>query len=110
MNKESSFVEILKKEGRLIYPFKGVSMLPLLYEDSDQVKIEPSNEYHKYDVVLYIRNNQYVLHRIFKIKRNVYYIVGDNSYQIDKVLKEDILGKMIGYYHNDTYIDINDKS
>lgn len=102
---KSSFEEILSKDGYLIYPFKGISMLPLLKEGEDIVRIEPSNDYQKYDVVLFKRdNNQYVLHRIIEIKKDKYHIKGDNAEVIDIVDKDSILGKMVGYYHHDEYI------
>ena len=41
---KSSFEEILNKEGYLIYPFKGISMLPLLVEGEDVIRIEQAKE------------------------------------------------------------------
>ena len=36
---ELSLEEVINKNGYILYPFKGISMLPLLDEDFDIVKI-----------------------------------------------------------------------
>ena len=109
MNNKSSFLEILNKEGYLLYPFKGISMLPLLDEDDDLVRIEIDKEYHLYDVILFKKNGKYVLHRIIATKDDLYRVRGDNALEIDVVKYEDILGKMVGYYKKDKYISIEDE-
>ena len=109
MNNVSSFTEILNKEGYLIYPINGTSMLPLLKDKESVVRLEKKDSYLKYDVVLYInKNNNYVLHRIIDIKDDIYYIKGDNASNIDLVKYDEILAKMVGYYKGEQYIDIND--
>ena len=59
---------VLKEQGYIIYPIKGISMIPLLVEKVDTVRIErvdKDQELKKYDVVLYYNNsNSYTLHRI----------------------------------------------
>ena len=109
MENKYTFEQILKKDGYLIYPFKGISMLPLLEENNSQVRLEVSNEYHLYDVVLFKHREQCVLHRIIAVKGNKYHIMGDNSLEVDKVSKNDILAKMVGYYKGDKYISKDDK-
>lgn len=78
----SSFEEILSKEGRLIYSNVGDSMLPLIRQGRDIVVIEkPSRRLKKYDIPLYRRDSgQYVLHRILKVRENDYILCGDNRY------------------------------
>lgn len=109
MNNKSSFIDIINKEGYLLYPFKGISMLPLLDEDNDLVRIEKSNNYSLYDVILFKKNDNYVLHRIIGVNNDLYRVRGDNAVEIDVIKNEDIVGKMVGYYKGDRYISINDE-
>ena len=76
----SSFEEMIKKEGRLIYSSVGDSMWPLIRQGRDLVVIErKTGRLKKYDVPLYRRDNgQYVLHRILKVRENDYVLCGDN--------------------------------
>ena len=62
MNK-SSFEEILKDEGRLVYSNVGMSMQPLIRQGRDLLIIErTAGRLKKYDVPLYKRDNgQYVM-------------------------------------------------
>lgn len=80
MGKTSSFEEILKRDGRLIYTNRGDSMLPLIREGKDLVEIEAvQGRLKKYDVPLYKRDSgQYVLHRIVKVRKQDYVLCGDN--------------------------------
>ena len=60
----TTFEEILSREGRLIYKTRGVSMQPMLYQNRDLVIIETfEGRLKPYDVALYKRGRQYVLHR-----------------------------------------------
>lgn len=109
MNNKSSFINIINKEGYLLYPFKGISMLPLLEEDNDLVRIEKGENYNKYDVVLYKNEKkQFVLHRIIDIKEGVYALKGDNTVNVEFCHYQDILGRMVGFFHKDTYISVED--
>lgn len=108
--KKSSVKEILEKEGTLIYPIKGTSMLPLLHEGKDQVHLKKMDEYNLYDVVLFqTTKTSYILHRIIGKKDDKFAIIGDNSFRVDWKTKEEILGKMVGFYQGTNYVDINDE-
>ena len=80
MQQISSFEEILKREGKLIYTNKGDSMLPMIREGKDLLEIEAiQGPLKKYDIPLYRRDSgQYVLHRIVKVRADDYVICGDN--------------------------------
>ena len=62
----SSFEEILDREGQLIYTNVGDSMWPLIRQGRDLVVIHrTTGRLKKYDVPLYRRDSgQYVLHRV----------------------------------------------
>ena len=80
---ESSFEEILSRDGRLIYSNVGDSMFPLIREGRDLIVIEPvHSRLHRGDVPLYRRDSgQYVLHRVLKVRNDDYVICGDNRWQ-----------------------------
>lgn len=72
---------------------KGRSMLPFLKEARNSVVVEaPKRPIKKYDIVLYKYNDVYVLHRVMKTGETAYIICGDNSYVLEKVEKENIIG------------------
>lgn len=82
MNK-TTFEEVLRRDGSLIYTNVGDSMMPLLREGRDLMVIErrPEGRCKKYDAVLYKRpNGKYVMHRILKVRREDYVICGDNQF------------------------------
>lgn len=70
---------VLEKEGYFVSTTSGVSMFPMLRDRKDTVVIYPVNGcLKKYDVLLYKRENNYVLHRVVKVLENGYLIRGDN--------------------------------
>ncbi len=114
-NKKSNIKKldtILKEQGFIIYPIRGISMLPLLEGKIDTVKIESVKEnLKKYDVALYYNNsNSYTLHRIIDVSKNnkYYYIVGDNCNNLEKVPKNKVIGKMVGYFKKKRWVSIED--
>lgn len=100
----SSFEEILKK-GNLICPIKGVSMRPLFNEERDRVVIVPLNgRLKKNDIALFKRGDDYVLHRVVKVKAGCYDFLGDNSLIEERSVSEErVLGKAIGYFKGEKY-------
>ncbi len=105
-----SYEEVLKEKEFFIINIKGTSMLPLLDEKKDTVKIVRFNQLHKYDVVLYKRSDgTYVLHRIIKIKKDYYLITGDNQAILEIVYPKQIIGLMDGYFKDEEYIASDNK-
>ncbi len=87
--------DIVNNLGYYSATVHGYSMYPLLFDHTDSVYIEKSDEYRKYDVALFERaDGQLVLHRIIKIKDSVLYFCGDNDFVIEKVEKQQVIGKM----------------
>ena len=92
------FEDILEKEGRLIYRIKGVSMLPMLRQNSDIVVIERARgKLKKYDVALYRRGPDYVLHRVIRVTDWGYLIRGDNTYALEKVPSDAVIGVLTAF-------------
>ncbi len=96
-----TFEEILKKDRRLVYKTRGISMLPMLHQNRDIVVIVPPEvRLKKYDVALYKRGSSYVLHRIIGIQDGEYLIRGDNTYRIEHVPQELVIGVLTGFVRN----------
>ena len=98
----ATFEEILARDGRrLIYKTKGFSMQPMLTQNRDLVIIETfEGRLKPYDVALYKRGKQYVLHRVLSLGEGVYYIRGDNTYMIETVPETNVLGVLTGFVRN----------
>ncbi len=119
LNIESSisYREILEKNDFYIATPIGTSMMPMLRERIDTVKlVKPTKKIEKYDVILYERpNKMYVLHRVLGIKRKngeeLYILCGDNQVILEKYVKKNqIIGVMEGYYRGESYISKDDLS
>ena len=97
----TTYEEYLDKNDELIYTNVGISMLPLLREGKDLfiVKKRPPKRLKRGDVVLYRRPpDAYVLHRIIKVNKNSYTILGDNCINKEYGIKDkDIIGIMTGF-------------
>lgn len=87
---------------------EGYSMYPLLVSERDEVILAPVNnrELKRGDIVLYRREGSIlVCHRIWKVKRDGYYMVGDNQSEIEGPLKRDqIKGIVIEIIRNGKHI------
>ena len=100
MEQDKIHIEELLLQGKTVQlkPI-GSSMCPLIAPNRDEVVIAPL-EYRKPgrgDVVLYRREGSIlVLHRIWKHKKDGYYMVGDNQCEIEGPLSyEQIKGIMV---------------
>lgn len=86
----------------------GSSMAPFVVHERDVIYFKrPERKLRKGDIAFFQRKNgQYVVHRIYKIKGNQYYFVGDNQTVIEGPIDEGQIfatvtrvkrkGKMIG--------------
>lgn len=98
----SSIENEIKNNGYYVFTVKGNSMLPSIRPGRDLVLIEAHKERYKHnDIVLFKRNNgQYVLHRVIKVLKDEYIIVGDNSYDYEYVSDNQILGILTSIKRN----------
>lgn len=95
MNK---YFTVLKNEISKGKPFKlsvvGTSMLPFLHE-GDTVEISKDTNYNIGDIIAFLyQNNEFLVHRILKIHKNIVICKGDNSFRIESITKEQIFGKV----------------
>ncbi len=93
-----SFEQLLQRDGYIAYTCTGYSMLPLLRQKRDVVEIrpKPGARCRKYDVVLYKRGEQYILHRVLKVLPQGYLIAGDHNTFVERDVTDSmILGVMV---------------
>ncbi|MFQ9515954.1 MAG: S24/S26 family peptidase [Eubacterium sp.] len=102
--------EGMKINGYHLSTIVGDSMMPLLRNRTDMVKIVPvDGRLKKYDLPLYKRpTGEYVLHRIVGVKKNHYIICGDNRFVREKVPFHWIVGVTETIYRDDQEISVND--
>lgn len=87
--------KVLSEKGFLAETIVGTSMYPLLKGQRDTVIIEKTTApLQKYDVVLFRRDKQLVLHRIVDIKEGYFLIRGDNCTENEVVCDNRIIGIM----------------
>lgn len=99
MSEAQRFEELLQRDGFLVYKTRGVSMQPLLKQDRDLVTIRPfEGRLKKYDIPLYRRKGGgYLLHRIIKVRPDVYVIRGDNTFRKEFVPDSEIVGVLTDF-------------
>lgn len=76
----------------------GRSMRPLFREGKDVVIVYKQTSLpKKYDVILYGRGDKCVLHRVIGRKGNINLVRGDNTYAIEKIPDEEVLGVLMEF-------------
>lgn len=103
---ETSFAH----DQSVIFKVKGTSMFPLLKDRRDSVKLEKIKSLpKKRDIVLYKRDNgQFVLHRIIKVKDEIFTMCGDNQHIKERNIRRDqILGIVTSIIRKDKEIDLS---
>ena len=91
----------------MVYKTRGLSMEPMLRQNRDLVIIRvPDSRLKKYDVALYKRGKNYVLHRVIKVKPDHYLIRGDNTYTLEAVPDAAVIGVLTGFQRKDKQHDV----
>ncbi len=107
----TTFEELLKGDGKLVYKTCGVSMEPMLRQNRDLVIIQaPVSRLRKYDVALYKRGSGYVLHRVIGVKEDCYLIRGDNTYAVETVPDSAVIGVLTSFQRKGKTYDVNDRA
>ena len=109
MDNEKTIEQVLKEEGKLIRTTAGISMKPLFGDRRDNAIILPAVErLKKYDVALYKRGDEYVLHRVVKVLPDSYVICGDNCECYEYGIRdEDVIGYLYAFYRKDKYCSVD---
>ncbi len=106
----NTFEEILDRDGVLVYKTRGRSMEPLLRQDRDLVTIRrPEGPLKRFDIALYRRGEQYVLHRVIKTAEDHYLIRGDNTYALETVPCKAVIGVVKGFKRRGRDIDASNR-
>lgn len=108
----TDYEQAIEKYGFFIATPIGTSMLPLLRERLDTVKLVAPTNIKKHDVVLYMRNDKtLVLHRIIRVHKNSFTMCGDNQCILEKHIKRSqIIAVMEGFYREEEYFPCTDKN
>lgn len=108
----SSIKKELETQGVYVCRSYGVSMEPLFRTHRDVMVIKAADrELRKYDVVLYdVGDERYFLHRIIKVTPDEYLIRGDNTFVIEHIKKESVIGVLISYTRKGKKHSVNDFS
>lgn len=98
----NAYVSVLRElaeEGRVVsMQIAGSSMSPFLCHRRDYIYFtRPEEELKRGDMVFYQRDSgQYVMHRIWKVRPEGYYMVGDAQIQIEGPLRrEQIFARIV---------------
>ena len=112
MQKYEQDIEQLLADGNIIqFKPRGYSMYPLFVPGRDEALVALADvaKLRRGDVVLYRRDKGIlVLHRIWRRKKDRFYLVGDNQKEIEGPLRSDqIKGIMIGLVRKGRRISVN---
>lgn len=101
--------EMINKEKSVQLTVTGNSMFPLFAHLRDSVVVRKSEQYKKYDIILYVRTNgDLILHRIVDVKDGVFYLCGDNQTLIEyPIYKEQVIGKVVSFTRKNKNSKIN---
>ena len=100
----------LARDGKLVYRVRGVSMEPMLRQNRDLVILRPpAARLKKYDVALYRRGGDYVLHRVIGTEQGRYRIRGDNTYAVESVPEEAVVAVLEGFVRKGVQYAVTDR-
>ncbi len=106
--------QVFKTSDEIVGLTVGTSMLPLFRSDKDMAVVKKIDRPLKVnDVLLYRKkgtDDEYILHRLIKLKKDGYVIRGDNLYINEcNVSDHEIIGVMVGFHRDGKYYEC-DKS
>lgn len=90
--------ELVEEGNEVSLLISGSSMSPFLIHERDYIYFKkPERELKKGDMVFYQRTNgQFVMHRIWKVKPEGYYILGDAQIEIEgPILRHQIFALIV---------------
>lgn len=98
----------LARDGIYVSMTHGVSMRPMLREGRDTVLISPTEgRLSRYDVALYRRGEDYILHRVVEVRERDYVICGDNCIAKEYGIPDNrIVGVLTGFMRDGKYVNM----
>ena len=86
----------IKKSFELIV--SGTSMLPVINE-GESISICGKDTYDIGDIIVFIyKQDELIVHRLLDIKENRYFCKGDNSFELEEIEGEQIIGAVLTKY------------
>ena len=106
--KKYTFEELLEKEGCFVYTNVGISMMPLLRQRKDIIRIrKKAGPIKKYDVALFKIRDRYILHRCIRVTPTGYIFAGDHNVFKEYDITDDmIIGVMSGVVRDGKEVDL----
>ncbi len=100
----------LEKYGTYASNTNGTSMRPLFKTHRDAVVLKKVDRpLKKYDVVMYTDDaSRYILHRIIKVREDVFVIRGDNTFKKEYVKKDRVIAYMVSFNRKGKHHEISD--
>lgn len=106
------FKEILESGGSVNFTPKGISMLPMLHDNTDIVTLKKADgKLKKYDLPLYYYKprDKYIMHRVVRVEKDgIYTMCGDNRDYLEKgVTDDDIVALVTDFVRNGKKYSVN---
>lgn len=96
-----SFIPLIKQGKTVRVTPQGVSMVPFIMGGRDFVELHSATgRIQRGDIILYRRaDGMLVLHRVYRVEGNTYYMLGDGQTQIEgPIFGEQIVARCDVYY------------
>lgn len=110
-SEKTNIEELLLSGSSVRFSPHGYSMYPLIVPGRDEVEVIPINNRNikRGDVLVYRRpEDKLIIHRVFKVKNDMLYMVGDNQEEIEGPLpKSCVRGLMVSFCHKGKFYDKN---
>ncbi len=88
------FKYLLEKNDKCTLKVSGTSMFPVI-KDGETVEVISCGNYMVGDILVYeYKNEGLIAHRLLKIQNNHYFCKGDNSFRLEDISPEQIIGKI----------------
>ena len=100
----------LREHGVYASVTTGTSMQPLFKTHRDMIIVKSITEpLVKYDVALYRgATGKYILHRVVGVRDDVYLIRGDNTFTLERVPKDRVIGVLTEFNRKGKRHSVND--
>lgn len=101
--------DTLEREGVYVSTTVGLSMWPMLRNRRDTIVIRPvAGRLARYDVPLFRRGNDYVLHRVVRVLPDSYVLCGDNCVEQEQgVTDSQIVGVLVEFYRGNRRVKLD---
>lgn len=102
--------EVLAQQGVYVSTTVGVSMCPMLRNRRDTIVVEPlrGRRLRRFEVPLYRRGDDYVLHRCVEVHPDSYTMLGDNCLNKEPDIPDErVIGVLTGLYRGEKKIDMD---